>query len=418
MKKSFLSIIAVAIILMASIFISQPAEAVTISQLNLEIVARPGETIDEQLVQLYDESFSGATVYPVVYNFTESPEKEGAVLILTDPQDLKPDRSWIQWANVPITAEETEENVDADEVDVEETEEDIDIVYGQEEIPITMPAEGTLVDFPYKIVVPRDAEPGTHLISLVFQLKPSKETDSDGAAVYVGSNVATNIFIKILGATIDDIEVDFQSGVFTNKDPKLSPADKKDFFESKNFFLKPPIDFLITIDNQGNTHQKPDGNIKIINDLWGSRTEEIQVNEVNKIILPGTDRTFEVPSYGTGLMIGKYRAKITLLYGDPLRPVQKEISFWIIPLVEILIILGTIILIIIIIVIIRRMRKGKREAKEKDKEEKMRQQIVDELKGNITESEVVEEKKEKKIKAKSKKNIGNGKNKAKAYNKK
>ncbi len=372
-----------------AILFATPVQAVTISQINVELVLRPGETI-EQLVQLYDESFTGATVYPVVYNFTADPDSEGSALILTDPKDLKPDRAWVQWSKEEIVAAnvvEGEEGVDveADE-DIEggsdeDAEEETELGYGQEDVALKLPVEGTLYDFPYRIEVPQDAEPGTHLISLVFQLKPAEQIDSVGSAVYIGSNVATNIFVKVLGATIDDIDVEFKSGVFTNKEPNIPASERKDSFVEKRFFLKPPVDFLVTVDNQGNTHQKPDGNIKIVNDLWGSRTEEIQVNEVNKIVLPGTNRTFEVEGYGQGFMFGKYRAKITLLYGDPLKPVQKEIAFWIVPLVEILIVSAAILPLIIIIIIIRKLRKKKRLRKEKEKEEEMRQKIIEDLKG-------------------------------------
>jgi len=407
MKKSYLLLIPVVIFFIASLFVSQPVKAITISQLNVEINALPGETI-EQLVQIYDESFTGSTVYPVVYNFTESPDSEGSALILTDPVDLKPDRAWVKWSSAEVTAVETDEETSGDIDEDTDTDEETDLVYGQEDVPIKLPVEGTLADFSYRIEIPQDAEPGTHLISLVFQLKPAEETATEGTAVYIGSNVAVNIFLKVLGATIDDIDVDFQSGTFGNKDPQVPAAERKGSFEPKNFFLKPPVDFLVTVDNQGNTHQKPDGRILIVNDLFGSSVpEQIKVNEVNKIILPGTERTFEVSSFGTGFMFGKYRAKIELLYGDPLKPVEKEISFWIVPLVEILIALGIIILIIVIIIVIRKMRKKKREAKEMEKEEKMRQQIVDELKG--TEKPLDEINSDQKPKPKKKK-AGNGKN--------
>lgn len=373
-------LICMVVFAIAAVFVPS-AKAITISQLNLEIVARPGETV-EQLVQIYDESFAGSTVYPVVYNFTESPESEGSALILTDPEDLKPDRTWLKWNAEEVAAAQTK---DGETVTITEEDEEADAetkpAYGQEEIPLTLPVEGTLFDFPYKIEIPQNAEPGTHLISLVFQLKPAERDNTEGAAIYIGSNVATNIFLKVLGATIDDIDVEFKSGLFTNKDPEATGNERKESFQPKNFFIKAPVDFLVTVYNQGNTHQKPDGNIKIVNDLFGSRTEEIQVNEINKIILPDTDRTFEVSSFGQGFMFGKYRAKITLLYGDPLRPVEKEISFWIVPLVEILIVLGVLLVLLTIIIILKKTGKGRRERKEKVKEAEMRQQIIDEIKG-------------------------------------
>ncbi len=386
MKKNIVIFSAIAIIAAASLLmLARPTEAITISQLNLEIVARPGETID-QLVQLYDESFTGSTIYPVVYNFTDSPEKEGAALVLTDEEDLKEDRAWVVWSADAITAANAAEAVAADtpsstapEVSAG-TEPSLE-GYRQEEIPLTLPVEGTLFDFPYKIVIPADAEPGTHLISLVFQQKPAAQTGTEGTAVYIGSNVATNIFLKVLGATIDDISVDFQAGSYSNRSADLSPAERKKYFTPKTFFLKPPVDFLVNVSNNGNTHQKPDGNISIVNDLFGSTPEVLEVNAENRIILPGTDRTFEAPSFGQGLMFGKYRAKLTLLYGDPLRPVQEEIVFWIVPLVEILIVLGALLLIVTIIIVIRKRQKSKKRKQDQRREEELRAKIIAEVKG-------------------------------------
>jgi len=393
-KYCMLSVAVMTAFFIFTLLLATPVKAITISQTNLELVARPGETI-EQLVQLYDESYTGATVYPVVYNFTADPESEGSALILTDPKDLKPDHAWVKWSPTQLTAEDAGEEEEVTEDEEQTVPDDL----GQVETPITLPVEGTLADFPYWIEIPKDAEPGTHLISLVFQLKPAEQIDTEGAAIYIGSNVATNIFLKVLGVTIDDIEVDFQSGIFTNKSDNITVKERKKSFQQKSFFLKPPVDFLVTVNNKGNTHQKPDGKIKIVNDLFGSRTEEILVNQENRIILPGTDRTFEVSSFGQGFMFGKYRAKIVLLYGDPLRPVEKEISFWIVPLVEILVAQAIILLIIITIIVVRKIRKKKREQKEKEKEEKMRQQIVDELKGKkqppVVKSEKTEQVQEK-----------------------
>jgi len=388
-KYSGLLLFGCAAFFIIAVLFAAPVKAVTISQINVELVATRGETI-EQLVQLYDESFNGVTVYPVVYNFTESPAAEGAVKILTDPADLKPDRAWLKWDKQEVTAanesgsdesESTEANDEADEDTDEETETTVEQEYGQEDIPLKLPVEGTLFDFPYRIEVPQDAEPGTHLLSLVFQLKPAEEIDTGGVAVYIGSNVAVNIFLKVLGATIDDIDMDFQSGVFTNKKEGISSAERKKSFQPKGFFLKPPVDFLLTVYNEGNTHQKPDGNVKVVNDLFGSQYEKLLVNPENRIILPGTDRVFDVPSFGQGFMFGKYRAKIVLLYGDPLGAVEKEISFWIVPLVEILIALAILILIIVIIIVIRRIRKKGRKRREIEQETRIRQKIVDEIKG-------------------------------------
>lgn len=307
-----------------------PAKAVTISQLTVEINTQPGETV-EQLVQLYDDSLQGVIVYPWVYNFTEDPHKEGAALVLTDPKDLKPDRQWVKFAGNRVE----------------------------------LPADGSLVDFPYRIEVPPGAEPGSHLISLVFRSRPPTPEELRGSTVLIGTNVVTNIFLKVAGATIDKIDAHFQVGEYTNKDIKLSAGERKAYFKPKSFFTRPPVEFLLTIYNQGNTHQKPDGNVRVVNDLGLNAPEKLLVNPDNRIILPGTDRTFEVPSYGQGFMVGKYRAKLTLLYGNPLRSLTKEVTFWIIPLYEIMAGL----LFIALLLAIRWTGKVRREYKERKREQ-------------------------------------------------
>jgi hypothetical protein len=82
-------------------------------------------------------------------------------------------------------------------------------------------------------------------------------------------------------------------------------------------------------------------------------------------------------------MIGKYRAKLTLIYGDPLRDQTREVVFWIVPVVEIAIALGIIILLIIIIKIIRHYDKKRRERKERMKEEELRKTLREEIQRSI-----------------------------------
>ncbi|MCH7492153.1 hypothetical protein IID19_00985 [Patescibacteria group bacterium] len=355
MKLRYHIILFTGLLLLGSLLAAKPGQAVTISQLIVEINAHPGETV-QQLIQLYDDALTGVTVYPSVSNFTEDPNREGSALVLTDPADLKPDRDWVKY-------------------DVEQ---------------LTLPAEGTLVDFPYRLEIPEDAEPGTHLLSIVFQTRPQESEKSEGSVIYISANVVTNIFLKVTGATIDKIDAEFKTGIYTNKSRAISPNQRNQYFQPKTFFLKTPVDFQLIVSNQGNTHQKPDGNVRIINDFLGGPPEKLLINQESKIILPDNDRTYEVPSFGQGFMFGKYRAKLTLLYGSPLRTVEKEIVFWIMPVVEISIALGSLILIIIIIIIIRKAGKRRRqkheaeqekkqESKDKEREERLRKVIMEEL---------------------------------------
>jgi hypothetical protein len=335
--------------ILVSAFLAPAAKAgaVTISELNVELNADPGETI-ERVIELYDDSRQGVTVYPAVYNFEEDPALPGSATVLTNPADLKPDREWVKY-------------------DVEK---------------IDLPADASRVQFSYRIVLPNDAEPGTHLISLVFRTLPP-EANPNSTSVAIGTNVAANLFVKVTGATVDAIDATLQVGSYSTYDPKLPQAEQEKKFVPKTFFFKPPVDFLVTVSNSGNTHQKPDGNVKIYNDFFGSTADQFVVNRENRIVLPGSTRTFLTERFGKGLMIGKYRAKLSMIYGDPLRDATDEVEFWIIPVVELLIALGILLVLCTAIILWRKIAKKRKQKREKEKEEAMRKALREEIEKSV-----------------------------------
>jgi hypothetical protein len=340
-----------ALVLLGLAVFIQPAQAVTITEHTVELSAKPGDVIERKL-NLYDDKLQGATIYTSVSNFKPDPDSEGSALLVTEPAELKPDREWVK--------------LQADKVD--------------------LPKTGEMVPFTYRIELPADADPGTHLISLVFSTKPPP-ADPTSSTVSIGTNLLVNIFLRVGGATIDSVDATFKVGTFSGADSNLKPSDREKMFKEKKFFLKPPVDFLLRVDNKGNTHQKPDGNIRIQNDLFGRAYDTIPVNKESLIIAPGTSRAFTVGSFGTGLMIGKYRAKLTLVYGNPLRDITKEVDFWIIPLKEIAIALGILLILIIIIVFIRRISQRRSRAKEKKQEEEMRRALREEIQQTMREAQ-------------------------------
>lgn len=315
-------ILIILIVIITGIIVWIPrAKALTITEYMVELNADPGEVFERKM-KLYDDARQGATVYISTANFMEDPDKEGTALVITDPKELKPDREWIK--------------LEKDQLDI--------------------PATGEMVSFIYKIEIPKDAEPGTHLISIVFGTEPP-EAKPEGTTVSLSTHVADLIFLRVAGATIDSLEAEFKTGQYLNNDPAISIAERQKSFQEKYFFIKPPVDFLVRVINKGNTHQRPSGNIKIQNDLFGKAYEKIPVNLENYLVLPDTSRSFEVDSFGQGFMFGKYRAKLTLIYGDPLKGYNKEMVFWIVPLKEILIALAILLPIIIIIIVIVKIIK-------------------------------------------------------------
>lgn len=125
-----------------------------------------------------------------------------------------------------------------------------------------------------------------------------------------------------------------------------------------------PVNFDIKVTNTGNVHVKPQGNIFI---KRGSKiVGTLAINQGNGNVLPNSSRMFSVAwddgfpvfkekedsqkaiidksgktkkslywefSKITRLRIGKYSAKIVVVYNDGIRdvPLQGEITFWVIP---------------------------------------------------------------------------------------
>lgn len=329
-------------------WLSHSAGALTITQQNIELNAKPGDVITK-VVDVYDESLAGLTVFPAAYNFRQDATLEGSSLLITDPADMTPDHEWLKF--------------------------DID--------KIELPKDATLVPLTYRIEVPPDAEPGTHLIALAVRTTPP-EISGEGVKVTIGTIVASNIFLKVAGATVDSIDVDFKVGLYGNHNERVPYEQRKDSFKEQTFFQKPPVDFFISVRNTGNTHQKPDGNIAVRNDILGT-SETIPVNSINRIILPTSERSFEVESFGQGFMFGKYRAKLTLLYSKSgkLTEATKQVSFWIVPVVELSIVLGSLLLLIILILIIRKLAKRQRIRQEQKKEAEMRERVRREVEADL-----------------------------------
>lgn len=343
-------ILIILIALIAVIVWVSKAKALTITEYMVELNANPGDSFERKM-NLYDDTKQGATVYVSTANFAEDPSKEGYPLIIAYPAEFKPDKEWIK------------------------------LERDQLEIPNT----GEMVSFIYKIEVPNNAEPGTHMISIVFETRPPA-AKAEGTTVSLSSRLVDNIFLRVGGATIDSLEAEFKTGQYTNNNPTIPIAERHKSFKEKHFFFKPPVDFLVRVINKGNTHQKPGGNIRIQNDLFSRAYEKLPINLENYIVLPGAGRGFEVDSFGQGFMFGKYRAKLTLIYGNPLKEYTKEVVFWIIPLKEILIALGILLLIAIVIIVIVIIQKKRRRVKERGKEEKLRMTLREEIEMKLKES--------------------------------
>jgi predicted lactoylglutathione lyase len=135
---------------------------------------------------------------------------------------------------------------------------------------------------------------------------------------------------------------------------------------SKKVFQYLPVDFSMSIKNIGNIYTAPGGEIFISRTKNGSPLATLQINAGQGNILPGTNRSFNLswddgfPSYQikrvngqvvsdkngkpvrqlkwdfskiTKLRIGKYYARLVLVYNNGVQdvPISGSVSFWVIP---------------------------------------------------------------------------------------
>lgn len=172
----------------------------------------------------------------------------------------------------------------------------------------------------FTVNVPVDAEPGTHYGGILFG-QPLASKPMSGPAVI---QKAGAIILVKLGQSQEKVQV-------------------SDFFTQRQVYQHGPIEFLISLHNFGNVHSKPKGDITVRN-LWGKQVAQVPVNPDALIVLPESGRDF-VQTWDTKLGFGRYTAESVLYYGSPKLELRSQISFWIIPVKEVL--LGVLIALIL-----------------------------------------------------------------------
>jgi hypothetical protein len=215
------------------------------------------------------------------------------------------------------------------------------IKFDQESI-ILRPLEWTEV--PFAIDIPKDAAYGYYL-TISFTQDNSSPLRRSGATITGAAAVPVLLNVRKPGAKADGKLVEFSTNSFLNE------------------YL--PVDFTVKIQNTGNIHIKPHGNIFI---SGGSR-KDLAVLDINPglgSILPQSARSYEAswmdgfavmepvmvsgqPKLDkngkvemhlalnwnklTSLRIGKYDANVLLVFDNGTRdvPLEGKLSFWVFP---------------------------------------------------------------------------------------
>ena len=182
--------------------------------------------------------------------------------------------------------------------------------------------------------IPDNALPGGHYAMVTYS--PTNEgligQDKTGSAVE--PKVGSLIYLSVIGDVTEAVYL-------------------KQFKSEIKFKQYGPMTLFAEIENLGDVHVRPSGNITITN-LLGKTVITLPLKEHN--IFPFASRTYDLAFPGKW-HLGRYTATLTAFAGASQLPINGLIYFWIVPWKEMLII---IIALIVLIVIVSKMVRRKK----------------------------------------------------------
>lgn len=205
-------------------------------------------------------------------------------------------------------------------------------------------APSQLVTINVRIDVPRNASPGGHYAVLRFSSGTAKTEGGNGVALT--ASVGTLFLLTVSG----DVKHSLLGDGFSVMDSKGAKG---------NWFQQGNLIFTEKIQNKGNVHEQPTGQLVITN-MFGKNIAKLPVNEGKGNILPTSERQFE-QSYKNNLF-GFYTTRVYLSYADGRQLDMPTLHFTVIPVSAILILALVIIVLVLIIKYFRVVprRKGKK----------------------------------------------------------
>lgn len=264
-------------------------EGLTISPPISEPNVKPGETVTETIV-LTNPTSKLVEVYPQVMDFKAGGETgQPAFYTAADSGSKFSLASWISYnpSKIALTPEQ-------------------------------------VVNFTYKVTVPKDAEPGGHYGAVFFLSQPPKNQGST-SQVSVGSMVGSLVLVTVPGDLV-------QKGIIQSF---LS--------DSALYITQSKASFITKITNTGNVHFKPSGNIEVKN-MFGKSLSVINLNPQGGNVLPDSTRRFDNSWGFKWYQVGYFTANLTVLYGVGQTPLTATTNFWIIPIWLMIAIAGILVL--------------------------------------------------------------------------
>ncbi len=212
--------------------------------------------------------------------------------------------------------------------------------------PIMIPARRSAI-VPFTIRIPDSAGPGGKYAAILATIR-SPEVILPGTNLVVSPSVGSLILLNVRGDVTESAFI-------------------REFSTTKNLYTRPEVPLTVRIQNDGNTHVQPRGDIKIYN-RQGKVVDTMLVNYGTEFgnILPQSGRSWDFvwESENNFFEIGRYEAALTLVYGEEAgQTISKKLHFWVLPINLFIGVLGGAMALLIIVFLteyligVRRRRK-------------------------------------------------------------
>ncbi len=260
---------------------AQDTSTLTIVPPKFELFANPGDVITET-IRVRNDSPTPQSYGILIEDFSSAGE-EGRVVLEEGENDSQFSlKKWIEPSSKNLTIQPAEEVV-----------------------------------FPFTIAIPKDAEPGGHYASILFQIGGGGEANEGVTSVQ--HRVGSLILLRISGNVVEEAQIEtFQAPVYSKSGPVI---------------------FNLRIKNNGTTHIRPNGTIVITN-VFGKKVDELPLNGLN--VFPGAIRKMET-TWDKKSLLGHYTATLVATYGQQNLPLTAASKFTVISPVAAVIIVVAII---------------------------------------------------------------------------
>lgn len=261
-----------------------------VSPVTFDFKADPGQSITDQVIQITNQSSNKVKRY--FYLMDVNSYSEAGQVNIVNPSENEYGFSLSQW--VKLSAESYEF------------------------------AANETIDLKFSIKVPKNAEAGGHYGAIVIDLKPNQEQIKGTSGVAVGNKIAVLVALEVSGEKKQEASIlSFKANKFINEGL--------------------PIEFSFRMSNEGNVHLTPTGAISIGKANSNEKVGLVYVNSNNDgtgKLLPKVIREYPAKFEKTDKKMGwgKYKATLSISYGNPSISKTMIAYFWILPWKMILII--------------------------------------------------------------------------------